>query len=251
MEIWLLGSTEISNDGQRIRVSGLKVRTILAILAINISRTVSVDQLINELWPDRPLKNGKNSLHVLMLRLRKVIAEYVGPEAAADLLRTYPAGYALHVPPEALDMYRFTRLVEEARQARISQPHTSLRLYKESLDLWRGPALLDVDDNMTCRLMALGLEESRLSVVEEMFDVQLEFGLYRDVVADLEQYSTRYPLRERLCEQLMTALYGCGRQTEAINAYQRTRRRLITEFGLEPGDAMRSRFEDILRHSVN
>lgn len=82
---------------------------------------------------------------------------------------------------------------------------------------------------------------------EHLFDAELDLGRHREVITELQQLHAQYPLRERFCEQLITALYRSGRQAEALDAYHRTRQRLSHHLGLEPGDALRARFQDILR----
>jgi hypothetical protein len=57
-----------------------------------------------------------------------------------------------------------------------------------------------------------------------------------------------HPLRERLRSELILALYRSGRQAEALEAYQETRRMLDDELGLEPSPALRELERAILRH---
>ena len=47
------------------------------------------------------------------------------------------------------------------------------------------------------------------------------------------------PLRERRWGQLVVAAYRCGRQADALRAYQRCRAVLARELGLEPGPGLR------------
>jgi DNA-binding SARP family transcriptional activator len=247
MDIGLLGPTEISSRDYRFRLPGLKSRTLLAVLAINAGRTMSAEQLIDELWLDSPPKNAKNSLHVHVLRLRKLIDGQLGGSVARDLVQTSTSGYCLDVRPEAVDVHSFSRLVSRAHEVERTNRGEAVRLFTEALELWRGSALQDVDESITCRLTALALEETRLGALEGLFEAKLALGLHRTIVAHLEQCTAQYPLRERFCEQLMRALYRCGRQTDAIDAYQRTRRRLVSDFGLEPGEGIRSRLQEILQ----
>jgi DNA-binding SARP family transcriptional activator len=250
MEILLLGPLEISFDQVRLNVPGQKLRTLLAVLALNPSNTISRDQLIDELWPQAPPKDAVNSLQVHVLRLRHLLASYVGTPAMRRLLQTTSSGYRLSIPEDAIDASRFTAFVSQARSVRRSDAGECAGLFVRALELWRGPALLDIGDGMTCRIAAVRLEETRLIAQEELFDAELCIGLHSKIVPELEQFTARYPLRERFSEQLMVALYRCGRQADAVDVYQRTRLRLISELGLEPSGSIRSRFQEILRQTA-
>jgi SARP family transcriptional regulator, regulator of embCAB operon len=248
VEISLLGPLEVSADGIRLNVPGEKLRTLLAIFGLSPSTAVSQDQLIDELWPQAPPKDAVNSLQVHVLRLRQLLASYAGARAARELVTT-SSGYCLSVPGDTIDATRFTRMADQAQQSGL-EPAQRRQLLTEALDMWRGPALLDVGDSLTCRIAALRLEEARLIAQEELFDAELSLGRHASAVPLLEQFSARYPLRERFSEQLMVALYHSGRQADAIDVYHRTRQRLLSEFGLEPNESIRSRFQEILRQVV-
>lgn len=249
MEISLLGSLEVSFGQVRLNVPGQKLRTLLAIFGLSPSTTVSQDQLIDELWPQAPPKDAANSLQVHVLRLRRLLASYAGAAAGA-LLVTTSSGYCLAVAGDAIDAIQFTRLAAQAQQPGCDAAQRRLFLVR-ALDLWRGPALLDIGDSMTCRIAAVRLEETRLVAQEELFDAELSLRMHSATVPLLEQFTARYPLRERFSEQLMVALYRSGRQADAIDVYHRTRQRLLSELGLEPNESIRSRFQEILRQAVH
>jgi DNA-binding SARP family transcriptional activator len=250
VEVSLLGPLEVSFGNVRLNVPGQKLRSLLAVFALTPSITISRDQLIDELWPQDPPKDAVNSLQVHILRLRQLIAMYAGHRAARELLVTTSSGYCLSIPDDSIDAICFTELLSRAQRLKRQDAKESRDLFVTALSLWRGPALLDIGDGMTCRIAAVRLEEARLVAQEELFDVQLDLALYAEVVPELEQFTARYPLRERFTEQLMVALYRCGRQVDAVDVYQRTRQRLISELGLEPSESIRSRFQEILRQVV-
>lgn len=249
MEVSLLGPLEVSFEKIQLGVPGQKLRTLLAIFALSPRNTISRDQLVDELWPQAPPKDAANSLQVHILRLRQLLASYAGARAARALLQTTSSGYCLSVPDESIDALRFTTLVTQALDPDQAEAGRRARL-TQALDLWRGPALLDIGDSMTCRIAAVRLEETRLVAQEELFSAEIALGLHAGAVPLLEQFAARYPLRERFSEQLMVALYNCGRQADAIDVYQRTRQRLIAELGLEPSESIRSRFQAILQQGV-
>ena len=90
------------------------------------------------------------------------------------------------------------------------------------------------------------LEERRWAAFEARVDAELALGRHADLVSELEAAVAEQPLRERLHGQLMLALYRCGRQAEALEAYRRARRTLVEEIGVEPGAELRALQEAIL-----
>jgi DNA-binding SARP family transcriptional activator len=161
-------------------------------------------------------------------------------------MRTVSGGYLLDVPKACVDGYRFLDLAERGATEVRRRPGAAIDLLEEALRLWRGPALLDVCDGPRCRLEAAHLNERRLSAREDLITAKLANGDERGVVPELNLLTAQYPERERFSEQLMIALYRNGRQTEALDVFHHTRRRLATEMGLEPGRGMRQLYEAIL-----
>ncbi|MGW5851298.1 AfsR/SARP family transcriptional regulator [Streptomyces sp. NPDC055254] len=153
----------------------------------------------------------------------------------------------LVLPPENIDASRFILDVELASRVRAREPERAIALLTGALEMWRGPALLDTGHGMICRTAAARLEETRLMARELLIEAKLALGGHYEVVSELEQLLSRHPLRERLCEQLMIALYRCGRQADAIGTFHRVRQRLSADFGLEPGPVLQKTMAEILR----
>ena len=119
-------------------------------------------------------------------------------------------------------------------QARGGEPERAAELLRSALGLWRGDPLADFGYDSFARLEIERLQELRLAVLEERIDVDLALGWHADLVPELETLVARHPLRERLRARLMLALYRCGRQAEALEAYREGRRVLNEELGLDP-----------------
>ncbi|MFC9244732.1 BTAD domain-containing putative transcriptional regulator [Streptomyces sp. NPDC057136] len=247
MKIYLLGSQELADEHVSLQIPGEKLRAIVATLALSPNRPVSRNDLIDELWGENPPRNAENSLHGHIARLRRILAARTGRDDLRDLIGTSNFSYMLSLPESDIDASLFCDLVRRAAALRASDPAEAVTLLTEGLGLWRGPALLDAGHGMLCRMAYTRLTETRLTAYEQLFDARFALGLHRSIVTELEQLHAQYPLRERFCEQLITALYSSGRQAEALDAYHRTRQRLSHGLGLEPGHALQARFHEILR----
>jgi predicted ATPase/DNA-binding SARP family transcriptional activator len=246
IEVRLLGGFEVLAAGRELAVGTGQQRALLAILVLRLNRVVSRDELVEQLWGDGEPRSAATSLHSLVSRLRRQLAEAGGAVA----LETREPGYLLRADPACVDAHRFEQLVARARDhlaRREAEPAASL--LREALGLWRGRALLDVADVGLARLEADRLEEARLSAVEDLADAELVAGHLQATVALLEPHVAAQPFRERACGQLMTALYRLGRQADALAAYRRLRATVIEELGVEPTPALRRLEERILHHS--
>ncbi|KRV46512.1 hypothetical protein AQ490_11510 [Wenjunlia vitaminophila] len=247
MQVNILGSLEVVDEGISLSIPGEKLRAILAVLALTPGSPVSRDDLIDELWAEEPPRNAENSLQGHIARLRRILAERTGRESLRSIIQTSYSGYTLAIPTHDVDALRFYDLVLHAETVHEEHPRRTVVLLTEALRLWRGPALLDAGHGMICRMAYARLAETRLTAREQLFDAKLKLDMHRSVITELEQLHAQYPLRERFCEQLMTALYRSGRQADALDAYHRTRQRLAQDLGLEPGQALRAKFHEILR----
>ncbi|CAM5660446.1 DNA-binding transcriptional activator of the SARP family [Streptomyces sp. KS_5] len=234
-------------DGQRtVGLRAKKIRVMLTMLALNPGQVVAFDELIDELWGEVPLKNTRNALQANVKRMRKALAEFGFEDPDQTLIRTVDNGYMLDVPEEALDAHRFLRMAEKGAGLVGARPYEARDLLRQSLSMWRGPALLDVSDGPRCRAVALRLDEQRKTAREDLIEAQLQAGEAGVVVAELKQLLAQYPERERFSEQLMIALYRCGRQSEAIDIFHRTRKWLDEELGLKPSRRLHSTYQAIL-----
>ncbi|MFG3257422.1 BTAD domain-containing putative transcriptional regulator [Streptomyces sp. NPDC048172] len=246
MQISVLGPLQLVEQGVPVKVPGEKLRAIVASLSLTPGTPVLAGDLLDELWGERPPRTAENSLQSHIARLRRVLAEQTGKPATRDLVRTTHSGYLLAVAPEDVDAFRFTQAVERAGSCLAGDPERSIETLTGAFAEWRGPALLDAGGGMICRMAYVRLEETRLIARELLVEARLKLGQHQRTVPELEQLLTRHPLRERFCEQLMTALYRSGRQADAINTYHRVRRHLSAELGIEPGPGMRNTLKEVL-----
>ncbi len=243
MRFGILGPLEIWADDQRLAVGGPQQHALLAVLLLHANQVVSVDRLVDQLWGDRPPATAHGLLQGCVSGLRRSLR--AGP---GERLLTRPPGYLLEVRPGELDRDRFEDLAAAGRAAAGRTPPAldeAATLLAEALSCWRGPALDGVRLEV-CRVAAASLAERRLAVLEERVEVDLRLGRAASLVAELRVLVADHPLRERLWAQLMLALHGADRQADALAAYQRIRRSLVDQLGVEPGAALQQAHRTIL-----
>ena len=244
MRLYLLGSLELHDvHGARVELAGLKQRALLATLAVRAGHVVSAERLIAEVWGEHPPANTANALQAHVRRLRKVVEAACGEP---DRIVTRPPGYLLHLRPGETDAAEFVAEAARARELAVTEPARAIPLLRAALGRWRGPALDGCVTGDVCAGEALLLEEHRLGALETFYDANLRAGRHAEVIGELEETSAAYPMRERFYDQLMAALYRCDRQSDAIAVYERARRRLLHDLGVEPGPALRARMQSIL-----
>ncbi len=240
MEVRILGPLEVlDDDGAAVDVGGSRPRTLLLDLALADGHVVPADRLLEDVWSGEhtPARNG---LQVHVSRLRRALGE--------DRIATRGGGYALDLPRDALDAARFDGLAAEGRAAlRAGDAEAAATLLREALSLWHGDALVEFAENDFARPVITRLEESRLTTIEDRVDADLALSRHAELIGELEALVEEHPLRERFWAQLMTALYGAGRQADALRAYQRARTVLAEQLGIDPGPALRRVEEAVLR----
>ena len=240
MEFRILGRLEVWDGGNAIALGGPKPRALLALLLLHANEVVPADRLIEELWRHDLPENAAAALQVNLSRIRKALPE--------DVVATRSPGYVLRVEPDALDLDRFERLVNEGRTLldRGLPTDASERL-RAALSLWTGPALSDFAYERFAQAAIARLEEIRLTAVELRIEADLGRGRHDELIAELGALIVEHPLRERLRQQLMIALYRSGRQAEALDVYKDARQALVDELGIEPGGALQELERAILR----
>ena len=155
-------------------------------------------------------------------------------------------------PASASTCGRFERLAGEGRRALAADaPGRAAAYLREALALWRGAPLAEVSDEPFAQAEIARLNELRAGVIEDRIEADLALGRHGDVVSELEALVAAHPLRERLYQQLMIALYRCGRQAEALAVYRSARRVLMQELGIEPGPGLKRLERAILEQDVS
>lgn len=240
-EFRVLGPLEIEQDGALIRIGAPKERALLLFLLLNADAVVPADRIIDALWGSAPPPSAKKLVQLYVSHLR----DKLGRAA----IETVPPGYRAQIAPSSLDCVRFERLLRDGREAQVSgNAQLAVAILSRALALWRGPALVDVSFDDFAVAEAARLEELRLDCAEERLAAQLALGEHEDVVAESARLSSQHPHRERLRGLYMVALYRAGRQVEALEVFRDTRKELLEELGLEPGDDLRAVELAILRH---
>jgi adenylate cyclase len=241
IEVQLLGPVGATRDGVPVLLGGPKVRLVLAVLALSVPRVVPAERLHHLVWPDEPPASARKAVQKYVSALRRALGFAV--------VASESAGYRLALEADRIDALCFESELAEARTARSDgRLEDAWSSYGRALAMPASRALLGLDDVPFVADEARRLDDLWLDGREEQARVGLDLGRDGEVLGLVDALAREYPLRERLQEVLMTALYRCGRQTDALSAYQRHRRTLAEELGLVPAPALADLEARILRH---
>ncbi|MEU0166133.1 BTAD domain-containing putative transcriptional regulator [Streptomyces iakyrus] len=250
MEFKVLGPLEVVSGGRSLPLGGVKQRAVLGLLLLHANQVVATSQLLEALWPEdaRPV-TARKMVQNAVWGLRALLESGDGEGHEPPQLLTRAPGYILRVDPEQLDATRFERAVAAGR-ARLDAQEAAeaAELLGEALGEWRGSALSDLAEQGVEWAELTALRQLRLDAMEDRFEAELACGRHHAVLGELTSLAEAEPLRERLCGQLMLALYRCGRQAEALSVFSRVRQALVEEYGLEPSAALQTLQHRILRH---
>ncbi|MEU6742645.1 BTAD domain-containing putative transcriptional regulator [Streptosporangium sandarakinum] len=240
MQFGVLGPLEVrSAAGEEIPVGGPRPRALLVMLLLNAGRVVGVTELIDGQYGDDPPAGAANALQAQVSRLRRKLP--------AGVVEFHGAGYRLAVDPGDVDVHRFERLAREGRRLLAEGHHgAAAGTLREALGLWRGPALADLPPGSFRREREARLEELRLAAAEDLVEAELALPEGTSV-AELRRLADAHPLRERFRGQLMRALHAAGRQAEALEVFEETRRTLAEELGADPSPELAAVHLAVLR----
>ncbi|MGW1324353.1 BTAD domain-containing putative transcriptional regulator [Streptomyces antibioticus] len=236
----VLGPVRARRGEEPLATGSPQQRALLAALLLREGRTATAAELIDALWGEDPPSQALAAVRTYASRLRKVLDQGV--------LVSESGGYAVRGLGEgALDLTVAQELSGQAEKARGAGDLTLARdLLNRALALWDGEALAGVPGPYA-EAQRVRLEEWRLGLLESRLDMDLEQGCHAEAVSELTALTAAYPLRERLRELLMLALYRAGRQAEALAVYADTRRLLAEELGVDPRAGLRELQRRILQ----
>lgn len=240
----MLGALQVLQDsGETVDLGGPRQQVVLAMLLLDSPHVVSVDRLVDAVWPDSPPATARGQIQICVSSLRQRLAD----GDRTEFITTRRPGYLLDAGSARFDRRSFESEVALAREHTAHQRLTDAAdLIRTALSRWHGTAMPGID-SLAVRDAVTHLEEERARVVEDLADIQLRMGNHRDLVAVLNKEVHRYPLREQLRGQLMLALYGAGRQADALREFRRARQLSVEELGIEPAEPLRRLEQAILR----
>ncbi|MEZ0235712.1 MAG: BTAD domain-containing putative transcriptional regulator [Actinomycetota bacterium] len=238
MRFLVLGPLEVEATPEPVALGGRKQKLVLAHLLRRPNGWVSTETLIDDVWGEEPPGAAKGSLQSYVSNLRKALG--------TERLETGAGGYRLMVGPGELDALEFEQTSARANAEVGGDPRGASDLFRRALGLWRGSAFSDLADEPSLLGEIGRLEEERLQAIEGRIDADLALGRHTEVVAELDDFTRRWPLREHLWAQRMLALYRAERPAEALAAYRDARSILVDELGVEPGRPLQQLNERIL-----
>jgi DNA-binding SARP family transcriptional activator len=241
MDYRILGPLEAFDDERALSLGGSRQRSVLALLLLRSNEALTRDVIIDALWGETPPPTAAKVLQNCISALRKELPD------GGQALRTVGGAYALTVAPGELDRDRFEGALRKGRAALAAgEGEEAADQLRSALALWRGGPLCDFSYERFAQDEIVRLDELHIEAVEDRIDADLACGRADELVAELEALVGRHPLRERLRQQQMLALYRTGRQAEALAAYRDARQTLLGELGIEPTRALQDLEKAIL-----
>jgi DNA-binding SARP family transcriptional activator/class 3 adenylate cyclase/WD40 repeat protein len=235
----VLGPLEVFDGNQPVSVGGAKERRVLGLLLARVNSPVSIDALVDAVWGDCAPRTAERTVHAYVARLRRTLEPRRPRREPSTLLATVGRGYELRLDAAQLDATWFEELAKRGADQLERGNEAASSTLRQALGLWRGEAFEEFPEVEVCVAAARRLDELHLALVEDLVDADLADGRSSELVGEIETLLRDEPFRERLWGQLIVALYRSGRQRDALEAYQRARRLLADELGIEPGPDLR------------
>jgi DNA-binding SARP family transcriptional activator len=232
---------------QEIDLGPGKQRAVLAVLLLDAGSAVPTSRILDAVWGDERPANGLNVVQKYVAGLRRALEPARSPREQSQVLTLTDGGYLLAVDPRAVDADLFDATVTAAVAAlRAAQPDDAASLARDALGLWHGEPLAGLPGPWFAAQRSR-LLDGRGLVLETWATAELELGHHQRTAPELRRHVDEFPLRERLRELLMLALYRSGRRAEALAVFRDTREYLVDEVGAEPGAGLQDLFGRMLR----
>ena len=221
-------------------------RAVLAMLLLERGRQVPLDVVIDGLWDQDAPRAAAGTVRTYVSRLRRLLVTTTTGQAGGVIVSAGD-GYALRLDCGVLDLDQFEDRLSNARVAwqRAERAQAAV-LLRSALGLWRGAALAGVPGPYA-ESRRTRLTELYLAAEQEQLAMDIGAGDHAGAIAHLWALHAEHPYRERLSELLMLGLYKSGRQAEALGVYDRVRRRLRDDLGVDPGRALQEVYQRILQ----
>ncbi|SEN17712.1 AfsR/SARP family transcriptional regulator [Actinacidiphila rubida] len=228
MRFGVLGPLHARISGREVRLDGPRQAKMLAALLIDSNNVVATERLVAVMWDEKAPATAVRQVQDALSGLRRNLAASGAP---ASLISTRRGGYQIHLGQDQLDLLEFER--ERHAAERHTDPRDTAAALRRALACWRGDALVDISSQVL-EFDAARLNEKRAATHKLCLSIELDLGRHREVVEELTALLREHPYDEHVAEHLMVALYRCRRQGEALQVYERLRRTLAGELGVDP-----------------
>ena len=243
MDVSILGELDVRSGAERVVIDARAARAVLEMVALEAGEIVPQETLVDAVWGEDPPSSAAKTLQSHVSRLRRVLPP--------ELIETVDGGYRLAMSPQEVDAHRLDALLGDARHAvNVGNHRVAARLLDDAVTLWRGPPLVDLADGPLRRGWLARLEAIHQAAIDLRITAHLALGDHEQMVPQLEQLVAEHPYAEPLWAQLMLALHRSGRRLDALAAYDRLRRNLRTDLGVNPSAAVRELQSQILDESA-
>ncbi|RPE26672.1 DNA-binding SARP family transcriptional activator [Streptomyces sp. Ag109_O5-1] len=240
MRFGVLGPLHAQITGQDVRLDGPRQTKMLAALLVDANNVVAMERLVAVMWDGKPPATAVRQVQDAVSGLRRNLAACGAP---GSLISTRRGGYQIHLDPGQLDLLEFDH--ERQLAERHGTPYETAAALRRALACWRGDALVDISSRVL-EFDAARLNERREATRKLCLGIELDLGRHREVVEELAALLREHPYDEQVAEHLMVALYRCRRQGEALQVYDRLRRTLAGELGVDPTPAVQALHRRIL-----
>jgi DNA-binding SARP family transcriptional activator len=246
----VLGPLTVTRGTDEITVGPTMVRTLLGLLALHAGTAVPRDDIVETLWDGEPPTTYLNLIQGYVSRLRAQLRDG-SPGASDGLIVNVRGGYRLNVDDDVVDAARFGWLLREARRgAAGGAVARAADLYETALGCWRGPVLADLGQCFERLAAVVAVNERRVTAAVEYGRLCRRLHRYEPAAEVLRTVAEDAPLHEALHAQLMALLAASGNRAAALTLYDRTRRRLADELGVDPGPELRELHLQLLRQDA-
>ena len=250
LRIRVLGRLDAWDGDVEVDLGGRRQRAVLAVLVLARGQAVPAERIADCLWGESLPANAAGAVQSYVSHLRRRLQPDGAPRSRGGVIVNEGGGYAVRLPRDGVDAWRFERLVRDAGAASSAgDPRQAAVLLTEALDLWRGPALSEYAGESWAEAEIARLSELRGVARERLLAARLEAGESALLVPELEALVAEEPLREERWRLLVLALYRAQRQADALAALRRARALLADELGIDPGPALRALEGEVLAQS--
>ncbi|MEN3610293.1 BTAD domain-containing putative transcriptional regulator [Plantactinospora sp. ZYX-F-223] len=174
IEVRLLGPMQVLIGGVSLPLGTPKQQTVLAMLAIRPGQIITLEELIDELWPDAAPASAVANTRGYAARLRRVFDQMA---ATRGLLARCGPGYQFRVRPDDVDLLAFETECQQASEAISTGDLSGVGdLIRQAENRWRGPMLPGMPLGPMLSARRTAVLAQRLNLVEQRAEL-LAIGL--------------------------------------------------------------------------
>lgn len=250
LNVQMFGNFQMRNEEGVLTAENIHSEMLTRLLTYMLchrDKSVTVQELVDLLWPEDESDNPAGALKNLMYRLRNLLKKTWG---SYDFIITGRGAYQWNSQiPLKVDVEEFEQYCRNMTSE--NEVEEQIRKGKEAIELYQGTFLPELSAEYWAISMATYYNSMYLATMKKLAELMEQEQRYEELESLCRKELRFEPIDEEIHCYLMRALIAENKQQAAAEHYKKTVKYLYDTLGVRPSQEMQDIYEEMQKRQHN